>query len=225
MSLNLRSSRAFTLVELLVVMALIAMLAAVGAPSAFKAVAGNKLVTSGDLIYNKLVQSQQTAISENKPVEIRFYSYKDKEMGDEKAMLQSFQIFRVDIDAASGAEQLNKISEPFYLSNGIVIAANDKLSTLVNTPLTKTSGEVFSRSQDGKADYWKFRFLPDGSTDLVDYTDVKQDTDKRKLWFLTVLKAESVDAASVGGTTPSSPRNYYAIQVEPFTGRIRSFRP
>jgi hypothetical protein len=53
-----------------------------------------------------------------------------------------------------------------------------------------------------------FHFHSDGSTDLT----------PGRLWFLTLVGQDP-------GPQASPPANYFAIQVDSATGRVRSYRP
>lgn len=70
---------AFTLIELLVVMAIMALLISIAAPGVIRALSGNRITTSGDLVLNRLVQAQQQAIAESSTIEVRFFRRVDQD--------------------------------------------------------------------------------------------------------------------------------------------------
>lgn len=61
-------------------------------------------------------------------------------------------------------------------------------------------------------EYVAFRFRPDGSTDLPNNNG---DADT---WYITLLEGNS-------GGSSALPTNYYIVQVDPFNGSLKVYRP
>ena len=202
--------RAFTLVEMLTVIAIIIVLVGLLAPAASTILRGNQLTQASDMLVSSLTLARQTAISNNCPVEIRFYQYGDPSNPGEQAAVASsgkyraLQLFK--IDDAGTATALGKVTQ---LPNSILIDLNTTLSTLLGSP---QSNPTVSIPRVGTSYNWcSFRFRPDGSTNLSPTTPT--------YWSLTLHNIVDGD----NRTTP--PSNYATIQVDPVGGAVTSYRP
>lgn len=196
----------FTLVELLVVLAVFAVLLLLAVPSLFNSTAATQLTTAGDLLLNQLSEAQQEAIASDSEIKVSFYE-RENEIGGEGAAVEpaglgSFQIFRMDSLGLFGAgEEMD--SAVTRLPNGIVISSKAKL-----TSFFEEDPKQGAAPPSGAKAQMSLRFLPDGSTNLP----------MGSPWFLTLVSEESETKQGV-------PANFYTIQIDPVTGRIRSFRP
>lgn len=204
-------SRGFSLIEMLVVVSVVGLLLAFAAPQLFSLVQATSLTSEGSFLRNKLSQAQQIALSQNTDVEVRFFKMQDPGNAETDLAFRGFQFFRYNQYG-----QLLPVSEFFRIKPPIVI--NEPLSTLV-----KKSGndEKYLSPSTGKAlipvmsdqktfDYTSFRFRPDGSTDLPGRSG--SDT-----WYITLVKGLPNQA--------SAPDNYFTVQLDPFNGRVTSYRP
>lgn len=204
----------FTLVELLVVMAIIGLLAAMVAPAATSMMKGTQLTQAGQIVHDQIAFARQTALAKNRSVEVRFYRYGDPELPGEKASdpssgkFRAIQIFEVLDDGTTSA--LTKIQR---LPTSIVIDAGATLSTLLAKQKewnATTDPQVKIPRIGTSYDCSSFRFLPDGTTDLP-----KSGT----LSFVTV------HGMNDGDNLTKPPANFATIQVDAHNGHVRSFRP
>ena len=77
-------SRAFSLVELLVVIAVIAIVAGYAVPAVTTMLKGSQLTQGSQMVVDQIALARQTALSRNRSVEVRFYKYADPETPGEE---------------------------------------------------------------------------------------------------------------------------------------------
>lgn len=211
---ELRIERAFTLLEMLVVMAIIVILIALVSPAVSTIARGSQLTQSSDKLVAILTLAQQAATARNQSVEVRFFQYGDLSVPGESAT-----------NAASGkfrALQLYLINDngtatPFdrveTFSGGIIADSGTNISTLLTSTQRKTwtvtDPQVPLPRAGNFYNCYAFRYRPDGSTSLLA-------TDN---WFITLHSIIDGDAR----TAP--PSNYATIQVDPIGGAISVYRP
>ena len=200
--MNMRSLRplvlnaGFTLTELLVVIAVVALLMALAVPPLLGTAGATRLTSSGDLLLNSLSEAQMQAVASDSEVEVRFYEKSGSDDADPTPRLRAFQVFTAG--AKSGPEFLPG-SSIIRFSDGIVISSKEKLTSLVQ--------DGFREGDEG-VKHVAVRFLPDGSTNL----------NPGSQWFLTLVETASESKEGV-------PANFYTLQIDAATGRLRTFRP
>ncbi len=197
------NGRAFSLVELLVVIALIVILAALVVP-AFTAIGGAGSVTSaGDIVAGQLDLARQTAMAENSRVELRFWNLPEA-VGDGNQW-QAVQMYRME-----NGEPLGKIQR---LPNGVAISGDPQFSSLL-AGANRAGGAGSGGATDGRS-FKSVRFRPDGSTELP----VGGPGSGGNAWTVTVVPIASTP-------TESRPaQNFATVQVDPVTGRGTVYRP
>ena len=212
-------ARAFTLVEMLAVIAVIIVLAGLLAPAASTILRGNQLTQASDMMVAGLTLARQTAISNNCPVEIRFYQYGDPSYPGEQANAASsgkyraFQMFRIDDSGTATAA-----GKVIQLPTSILIDADSTtFSTLLGSPQSNPATGLSIPRAGVYYNYCSFRFRPDGSTNL-------SPTAPPLYWSLTLHNL--VDKNTPDPVTgPQPPSNYATIQVDPVSGTVTSYRP
>ena len=75
----LSNARAFSLVELLVVISVIAIIAGFAVPAVTTMIRGSALAQGSQNIADQIVLARQLALSRNRSVEVRFYKFGDSE--------------------------------------------------------------------------------------------------------------------------------------------------
>jgi len=193
----------FTLLEVVVVILIMVVLITIVGSVSTSTSKALGLTTGGDNVYNKLVEIQQTAISRNTDVEIRFYQYVE-EYGIGGNHVRAIG-FLMENDAGT----MEPISPPLVLEAPIIITGDSGLSTLVNqssSPTTEPGSPLATTVR-----YTGYRYRSDGSTDLP--SAAGSDT-----WHLTIVDENTY----VPGATPA---NFYTIKLDPFTGRLTRYRP
>jgi uncharacterized protein (TIGR02596 family) len=213
----------FSLIELLVVCAVIGVIAGFAVPAVVTMVRGTQLTQGSQLISDQIALARQTAISRNRSIEVRIYRYSDPEVPGEDpkkpedGKFRSFQIFELLENGA--ALPLNKAQR----LPATVVMNKGEISTLLNhLPLQKASASsgdpelaVLPADSGGRWNYLyvSFRFRPDGSTDLP----ITGPSNGR--WYVTLHGNESPEELS------KPPANYFTLQIDPVSGATKSYRP
>ncbi|MEI6492322.1 MAG: Verru_Chthon cassette protein D [Verrucomicrobiota bacterium] len=200
-------ARAFSLMELLVVVAIIGMLMALVLPSLQFALKANSISGGGQLVADQLTFARQEAITKNGDVETRLYKFDDPNDASPNEVMRALQSFRLKADGTR--EPLGRLVR---LPTGATISTNAALSGVFGQMSFQTPGpQDPNLAGVGKNYSWLgFLFHADGSMNLP------QDPGSRTNNFVTIVG--STDQAAV-------PANYYSIMIESRSGRIKVYRP
>ena len=241
------ASRAFSLVELLVVVAVIAIVAGFAVPAVTTMLKGSQLTQGSQMVVDQISLARQTALSRNRSVEVRFYKFGDPEIPGEKTddptsgFFRAMQVFEVlENGAALPLGPIQRLPMNVIMHEGEP-STKTPLSTIITdqgangrTRFTKaqvgqdpTAPELPGMpSADKKSyEYVAFRFLPDGSTDLAptgfkgDPKDTTSDS-----WYITLVNPKDAKATKLG-VNEGEAGNYFTMQIDPITGTTRSYRP
>lgn len=223
---------AFTLVEMLTVVGIIALLIALAVPTLVDVIRSTRLSSAGDSLLNRLSLAQQEAVARSKEVEVRFYKYVNT--SSDRPSEELFYAYQV-VETPSGKDA-TAISEPYYFESGVVFAPEEELSPLLQTTTvqqqeTQSQQFVFVPGSGGGGDGVQFsalRYYPDGSCRLLSSNTPGETATATALAYTVPPLAESyftlVETQYVNsGTIP--PPNYYCIQVDAYTGKARIYRP
>lgn len=210
------ASRAFTLLEMIVVIAIIGLIAAFVVPAAMSVVNGSRLTQAAGILTNQLSYARQSAMVKNRAIEVRFLRFQDPESpagGSGQSSSNQFRAIQLlEVQDGGALVTLGKVE---FLPDATVLCADNRSSmldseTVTQAPKTPTAGDPpMPRGIEMHYDYVSFRFLPDGSTNLA----------ANHNWFVSVV-------ATKDQTTSSKlPANFFILQVDPLNGIIHSFRP
>jgi uncharacterized protein (TIGR02596 family) len=196
----------FTLIELLVVISILLVMASLIVP-AIGIVQGNTLTRGGDLVGQTLNRARERAVTNNRRVEVRFYSFIPPDEPGSGASYRALQLF--ELDDLGNAKPIDKMQA---LPQGVMMSADPSFSTLFDSSrdlaFTAGSKPVLPRvGTSYTASYVQFR--PNGSTDL----------DPTREWVVMLY------SSNARVTQPTPPSNYYALEINPFSAAIRSIRP
>jgi uncharacterized protein (TIGR02596 family) len=190
---------AFSLLELMTVVFVIALLGALGAHG-FSAMAQSNAVTTGaDLIRNVLEEARADAVTQNMTVEVRIYAMAPASGG--AAVYDAVQPHWLKANGTTPPAAALAM-----LSSWVVLDATSLHSPLIATNAQTPTPDASDRALNAQTKV--FHFLADGSTDL----------DPAARWFVTVRPA--------GQSDPSRfPSNWACIAVDATTGRAQIYRP
>lgn len=190
----------FSLVELLVVILMLGLLAALLIPGLNSVASAGRLTHDGEMIVDQLVLARQMSTTKNRDVEVRFVTL--PELGGSRRF--GVQLW-IDDNAGGGKSPMEKMR---ILSLGVVVDESSDLSPLLfgNPPL---SGRT-NFPPHGECDFRGFRYLASATTDIPatgsasasNYFTVKNQTDQE-----------------------NPPANFFVIQVNPINGKVDVFRP
>lgn len=213
--------RAFSLLELIVVILIIGIVAAFVTPAASTIVRGSQLTQGTQILTDQIILARQLALTRNAPVEVRFIRYADPEVPGEvstsgdadpsKGSFRAIQCF--EILESGGSVPMDK---PQLFPQSVIMNP-DILSSLLSDDsrkvikANKNKDPKLPRNIEQNYEYVAFRFLPDGSTNLSPAPG--------KLWYVTLHNINDRPK----GTTP--PNNFFTLQIDPVSGATKNFRP
>ncbi len=195
---------AFTLIEMLVVMGIVAILAALTVP-AFNSIArSHSLTTGGETVVAQLNLARQHAISLNRSVEVRFYRTPNSVEG-----MEAFD--RMQLLSLQDDGRLKMIDAAKPLPEGVIIAPDSSYSPLLHNPGTHEGAATLrDGGEEAERSYVAFWIGPSARPSL---SGSYQET------FLTLWMAQQ---ATSSGSLPS---NYLTVQVNPGNSTVRVYRP
>lgn len=210
----------FTLVEMLVVVAIIALIVAAMAPMVFSSLSASRLTAAGEVLAAQISFARQRAVSANEEIEVRFYRYDDPEMAGNQETFNAMGIFKTSLEESGTTTEPQPvpIGETYYLPSGVVIGESEVLSQIIAK--ARSNNDQERRILKAQATYKAFRFLPDGSTDLL-YILGSGGGAVDRLYSQSYLSLVEERFAGSGDI----PKNFFAIQIDPTTGRVTSYRP
>lgn len=211
---------------MLIVLSVLGVLFAIAAPNLFSVLQSSTLLSEGNLVRNKLTQAQQLALSSNSDVEVRFFRFADPSAAETEPEFRAFQFFQFDERGVlNPVSKFFRINPPVLISKEFSTLLNEKGNTDADAKFygflapSNGSAKIPIGSREVDSDYVSFRFRPDGSTDLPGRSGSADAYQGGDTWYLTLL--QGVETAAASGL----PANYYAIQLDPFNGRLAVFRP
>jgi len=191
--------RSFSLLEMLLVLALMAVVVALAMAGYATTVQATAVTTGADMISDALTEGRSDAIAQNTTVEVRIY-----DLPPQPGAAPVYDALQLHWLKANGATP--PVASPLLLPAWVVIDATSAHSPLIAANSQTATPDASDLRLNGQTRV--FHFLPDGSTDLNPATN----------WFMTVRAASQSDPAHF-------PSNWACVQVDPTTGRPQIYRP
>ncbi len=98
--------RGFTLIEILVVLAIISVIMFLAVPNMGEIIKGSKLTQAGDQVKFYLGLAQQTAVKDNQTFEIRFYQYRQPDQSEDefRSSFTAYQMYQLIPDSTKPSD-------------------------------------------------------------------------------------------------------------------------
>jgi uncharacterized protein (TIGR02596 family) len=220
--------RAFSLVELLVVIAVIGIVATFAVPAVQGMMKGSALSTASSLMVDQMSLARQHSLSKNRVVEVRFYKFADPELPGENVQDPETGHFRAlqTFEMAEGGTMV-PVGKVVRMPDTIMMNSGDEISNLLGEEpawLTEPDPRIDPELPRGVKHNYKFvafKFLPDGTTSLSPTGKKGQPSEGGK-WFITV-HTEADRVRTNGDSTP--PPNFFTWQIDPVSGSSKILRP
>ena len=197
-----QASKGFTLIEIMVVMALIGVLMALSlnVSTAWKA---QKLTAQARGVASECAQAILMAQKDNFPVEMRFYQMPDDLGGGSSTAFRAFQLVRLTGYAPADGKALYKnLTEVKYFADDIILHEKAEYTSLKSLPVQSPPEDAMPL-RGAPRNFVAFMFLPNGTTTLPRSPDA----------VFTFVKENELKSAD------ALPDNYRSMVLQPVTGQ------
>ncbi len=199
---------AFSLIELLVVMAIIVILMAAAVPALNSVLEGGRLTQATTLIVNQFTLAKQNATTENKNITLRVIRK------DTSSPYDRIQLVR--LDSAGNATPMLRVAT---LPTQTAIASDPSLSSIMGIAESAAdpTKDPSIPGLETSYRYVQFTFRPRGSLETFRTPD-NLGLNIEDNWFATVVFARHASDSS-------PPANFATIQIDPVNGGVQVYRP
>lgn len=197
------SATAFSLIEMLGVIAIVALLAALIVPAVKGISGGNALTQSAGIVVGELDLARRLALTESQQTEIRLF--KIPQDSEPRSEYRALQIFRVR--DGFPVDTLKRLPQ------GVILSEDPRFSTLLSS--SNPNGGTANLPGFGEVPYKAVCFGSSGGTTL-DPRGSEQGADR---WFVTLKAANAPSTADRPAT------NFITVEIDPVTGRTKYYQP
>jgi uncharacterized protein (TIGR02596 family) len=200
---------AFTLIEMITVITIVAALMVIATPYLVGTIQANRLTSAGESLMFRIARLQQIVATTGKSAELRFYKF-------EHEGVMGYHAYQLYAHSEATGE-LTALENPVYLKGDNIGFVEGTLSPLLDPAAHGTTTGAWPRPAEDEpfksmaAEYVRVAFYPDGSTSL---------TVPLRTSYLTLAGDNDITEGA-----SAAPSNYYTIQLDPVTGRAKSYRP
>lgn len=195
----MRRASAFTLLELLIVVSLIAIFASMVVPPAVSMLQARSVELAGALVADAVATARQEAVAGNRTVELRLYR-SPSGSGD-------WQALQLWASRGAGEQPVTRLQR-FPDGVAVWLPHSPLVTTLLTNPAFRTLGTTNPALAGGSVDYVSVQFRASGALDGSVSTNGN---------FITLVPRHETNA--------SSPANYAAVLINPATGKPTVIRP
>lgn len=194
-------AKAFSLIELLVVIGIMGILLVLAMPAVTSTLEGNNITRAGETVGDQIVLARQIASTRNLAAEVRFIKVPARSAEGYSAV----QIWTTDARGASAAA-----NKAVLLPEGVVVSDRANVSPLFSLPLSP-AGSMPSGAHVGSA-YGGVRMRASGAI-----SPPAAQADRKQL-YVTLVNSRFATSAQV-------PANFITVQINPDTGNTEIYRP
>ena len=215
---SVRCLRGFTWIEVLVVLAVVAIMATLTIPSLQGVLSSGNLNASADSVLGELGLARQTAAARGTPVDVRLYQ--DLSRPRDANGNYPYRVIAIVVPAGAGSAAGDEfLTAPLALSGDVAIESNPQQSTVLNTALGTAGQQPVAGTELPTAPsavrnlpYVQFIYLANGTIAL----------DPSQPWCLTL---DNQNKSHTTGANGALDANFVALALDVQTGRVRTYRP
>jgi len=189
-------SLAFSLVELLVVVAIIGIMASIAVPAFSSISAASGITRAGQLLGDQIILARQEATTRNRDIEVRLIDMTN-------GVWSGYTALQLWLKDENGV--LSPLGKLQKLPEGTIISSNNSYSPLLTADTSISGSTNFGAAT---CSYKGFRIRASGSPSSAINTNNN---------FITVVLARD--------SSKTPPDNYYSVSVNPITSKVKIYRP
>lgn len=200
--------RGFTLIEILAVIAVIAILVAMTIPLTTGATDSRRVSAEADSLTSQIAYAQLLAASSGQPVEVRYYLQPITET-DDTSYVRGSQIMVTNTEGIFQPD--GRIRK---LEGKVIIHPSAEFSSIIGgepNPPDPNASDVGNGLAE-ELEYHALRILPSGATTLGQGGTMNH-------WTLTLVNWNPVMSET------ELPDDFVTLQVDPFTTKLRRYEP